>query len=150
MLYFSYGSFLNLETLRIHSPSARFISKAVLLNFELQFNYHSKTYDGGVTGVEPTQGERTLGVLYDVPPVEMEKLDIVEGVPVGIYYRQTVTVVDEDGKEHRAETYRTTDPKGPFTPTKRYLSLMIKGAKEHALDLDYIKELEALYATLKK
>jgi len=150
MLYFSYGSFLDSETLKKHAPNAKYMKRAVLLDFEVQFNFLSKTYDGGVTGVEPVAGKKALGVVYDVPPDEIEKLDIVEGVPAGIYYRQTVTIVDEDGNEHRAETYRTTDPKGPFTPTRRYLGLMIKGAKEHGLDPDYIKELETLYATLEK
>ena len=116
----------------------------------MQFNFLSKTYDGGVTGVASATGKKALGVLYEVPPNEMEKLDIVEGVPAGIYYREAVTVVDEDGKEHLAETYRTSDPKGPFTPTQRYLGLMISGAKEHGLDPDYIQELEDLYATLEK
>ncbi len=150
MLYFSYGSFLDSENLKKHAPNAKYMKRAVLLDFEVQFNFLSKTYDGGVTGVEPVVGKKALGVLYDVPPDEIEKLDIVEGVPTGIYYRETVTVIDEDGKEHQAETYRTTDPKGSFTPTRRYLGLMIKGAREHGLDPDYIKELETLYATLKK
>ena len=148
MLYFSYGSFLDSETLKKHAQNAKYMKRAVLPDFEVQFNFLSKTYDGGVTGVEPAAGKKALGILYNVPPDEIEKLDIVEGVPAGIYYRQTVTVVDEDGNEHQAETYRTTDPKGPFTPTRRYLGLMIKGAKEHSLDHKYIKELETLYATL--
>jgi gamma-glutamylcyclotransferase (GGCT)/AIG2-like uncharacterized protein YtfP len=150
MLYFSYGSFLDSETLRKHAPNAKFIKRAILPDFEVQFNFLSKTYGGGVTGIEPAPGKKALGVLYDVSPDEMERLDIVEGIPTGIYYRQTVTVVDEDGNHHQAETYRTTDPKGPYTPTRRYLGLMIKGAKEHGLDPDYIEELEELYATLEK
>ena len=150
MLYFSYGSFLDFETLKKHAPNVKFMKRAVLPDFEVQFNFLSKTYDGGVTGVEPAAGKKALGVLYDVPPDEIERLDIVEGVPTEIYYRETVTVIDEEGQEHRAETYRTTDPKGPFKPTKRYLCLMIKGAREHGLDPDYIKELEDLYTTLNK
>ena len=150
MLYFSYGSFLDSETLKKHAPNSKYVKRAVLLDFEVQFNFLSKTYDGGVTGVEPVPEEKAPGVIYKVSPDELEKLDIVEGVPAGIYYRETVTVVDEDGNEHRAETYRTTNPKGPYTPTRRYLGLMIKGAKEHGLDPDYIKELETLYATLEK
>jgi len=126
------------------------MKRAVLLDFEVQFNFLSKTYDGGVTGVEPASGNKALGVLYEVSTDEIKRLDIVEGVTTGIYYRDTVTVIDEEGNEHQAETYRTTDPKGPYTPTRRYLGLMIKGAKEHGLDPDYIKELETLYATLEK
>ncbi|MBA7636133.1 hypothetical protein ES703_43748 [subsurface metagenome] len=150
MLYFSYGSFLDSENLKKHAPNAKYVKRATLNEFEVQFNFLSKTYDGGVTGVEPASGKKALGVLYDVPHNEIEKLDIIEGVLTGIYYRQTVTVIDEDGDEHRAETYRTTDPKGPFTPTRRYLGLMINGTKEHGLDPNYIKELEDLYTTLER
>ncbi len=142
-MYFAYGSFLDSETLRTHCPRARFVARAVLPNFEVQFNFMSRTYGGGVTGVEPAPGRTAMGVVYDVPQTEMEHLDTIEAVPEGFYYRQKVLVVDEGGNLLEAETYRTTDPKGPFTPTRKYLSLMIKGAKEHELDLDYIKDLES-------
>jgi gamma-glutamylcyclotransferase (GGCT)/AIG2-like uncharacterized protein YtfP len=150
MLYFSYGSFLDSETLRRHCPSARFVARAVLPNFEVQFNYLSKTYGGGVTGVEPAPGKVARGVVYEVPPDEMKRLDVVEAVPEGFYYRQKVLVVDEAGKLLEAETYRTTDPRGPLTPTRRYVGLMIKGAKEHGMDPGYIESLEAQLSTLKK
>jgi len=147
-LYFSYGSFLDSETLRRHCPRAKFVARATLPNFEVQFNYLSKTYGGGVTGVEPAPGKVARGVVYEVPPDEMEHLDVVEAVPQGFYYRQKVLAVDEEGKLLEVETYRTTNPKGPFTPTRRYLGLMVKGAKEHGLDPEYIRELETLLATL--
>ncbi len=150
MLYFSYGSFLDSETLRKHCPSAKFVARAVLPNFEVRFNFMSKTYGGGVTGVEPAPGKIARGVVYDVPPEELEHLDKVEGVHKGYYYRQTVLVVDERGSLLRVETYRTTDPKGPFTPTRKYVGLMVKGAKEHKLDPKYIEELEALLSSLDK
>jgi len=150
MFYFAYGSFLDSETLRAHCPSARFVTRAVLPNFEVQFNFMSRTYAGGVTGVEPSPGRMARGVVYDIPQGEMEYLDTIEAVPEGLYYRQRVLVVDECGNYLEAETYRTTDPKGPFTPTRKYLALMIKGAKEHELDMDYIKDLESRYITLEE
>ena len=150
MLYFSYGSFLDSETLRRHAPSARFVTRAALPNYEVQFNFLSKTYSGGVTGVEPTPGKVARGVVYDVSPEDLHRLDSVEGVPQGIYYRQRILVVDEAGKLLEAETYRTTEPKGPFKTTRKYLGLMLKGAKEHALDPGYISELEELYSALEE
>lgn len=44
----------------------------------------------------------------------------------------------------KAATYRTTNPGGPFKPTKRYLGLMIKGAIEHSLDPNYVKGLSTV------
>jgi len=148
MLYFSYGSFMDSETLRRHAPSARFVTKASLPNYEVQFNFLSKTYSGGVTGVEPAPGKIALGVVYDVSPEDLKHMDAIEGVPQGIYYRQSVLVVNEAGKLLEVETYRTTEPKGPFRTTRRYLCLMLKGAKEHALDSDYVRELEEIYSSL--
>jgi len=144
MLYFSYGSFLDSETLKRHCPKAVYKGKAILTNWEVQFNFLSRTYKGGVTGVEPAVAKLVRGALYDVDNDELLHLDSIEGVPDGIYYRQTIYVVDDSGKAVKAATYRTTNPKGPFKPTKKYASLMICGAKEHGLDPDYIKELEAI------
>lgn len=144
MLYFSYGSFLDSETLKRHCPATRYVGRAVLPNWEVQFNFLSRTYKGGVTGIEPATAKLVRGVLYEVNDEELLHLDSIEGVPEGIYYRQVIYVVDESGKAVKAATYRTTNPKGPFKPTKRYVGLMISGAKEHGLDPEYVKELEAI------
>jgi gamma-glutamylcyclotransferase (GGCT)/AIG2-like uncharacterized protein YtfP len=145
MLYFSYGSFLDSETLKKHCPNAKFVCRAVLPNWELQFNFLSSSYKGGgVTGIEPAVAKLVRGVVYEVSETEMLRLDQIEGIPEGIYYRQTILVVNDEGKVLPAGTYRTTNPRGPYKPIKRYLALMIKGAKEHQLDLEYIKKLEAI------
>jgi gamma-glutamylcyclotransferase (GGCT)/AIG2-like uncharacterized protein YtfP len=144
MLYFSYGSFLDSETLKRHCPKAQYVGKAILPNWEVQFNFLSRTYKGGVTGIEPAVAKLVRGVLYDVSNEELQHLDSIEGVPEGIYYRQTIYVVDESGKPMKAVTYRTTNPRGPFKPMRKYLDLMIKGAKEHGLEQDYIQQLEAI------
>ena len=61
------------------------------------------------------------GVIYEVPEDEMEKLGEVEGVPQGLYVRQTFLVLGEDGELHRADLYRVVDPAGPFTPARSYV-----------------------------
>jgi gamma-glutamylcyclotransferase (GGCT)/AIG2-like uncharacterized protein YtfP len=144
MLYFSYGSFLDSATLKRHCPKANYIGKAILPNWEVQFNFFSRTYKGGVTGIEPAVAKLVRGILYDVSDEELLKLDVIEGVPEGIYYRQTIYVVDEFGNPIKAVTYRTMNPRGPFKPTKSYLGLMIKGAKEHELEQNYIQQLEVI------
>ena len=125
-------------------PKAVYMGKAILPNWEVQFNFLSRTYNGGVTGIEPAIAKLVRGVLYEVSNEELLHLDTIEGIPEGIYYRQTIYVVDESGKMVKVATYRTTNPKGPFKPTKKYVGLMIKGAKEHGLDPSYIKELESI------
>ena len=43
-----------------------------------------------------------------------------------------------------AHVYRTTNPRGPFKPTKKYLAYMVDGAKVLCLPAEYIAELEAV------
>ena len=107
-------------------------------NWEVQFNYYSKNYMGGCTGIEPALNKIVRGAVYEIPPDEMEHLDTVEGVPNGTYYRHPLMVVSEAGEPMLAHVYRTTNPRGPFKPTKRYLKYMVDGAKALGLPQDYV------------
>ena len=138
MLYFTYGSFMDIDNLRKHTPSAQFVCKALIPNWEVQFNYYSKNYMGGCTGIEPALNKLVRGAVYEIPPDEMEHLDTVEGVPNGTYYRHPLMVVSEAGEPMLAHVYRTTNPRGPFKPTKKYLKYMVDGAKALGLPQEYI------------
>ena len=72
----------------------------------------------------------------------MEHLDTIEAVPEGLYYRQKVLVVNEEGDFLEVDTYRTTDPRGPFKPAKSYVELILEGATLHNLPEDYIKKIK--------
>jgi len=72
----------------------------------------------------------------------MDHLDTIEGVPNGTYHRHPIMVVSEDGQPMLAHVYRTTNPRGPFKPTKLYLNYMIDGARTLGLSPEYIKSLE--------
>ena len=138
MLYFTYGSFMDIDNLRKHTPSAEFVCKALIPNWEVQFNYYSKNYRGGVTCIEPALNKLVRGAVYEIPPDEMEHLDTVEGVPNGTYYRHPIMVVSEAGEPMLAHVYRTTNPRGPFKPTKLYLKYMVDGAKALGLPQEYV------------
>jgi hypothetical protein len=148
MYYFAYGCYLDIATFRKDCPSAIFVKRAVLPNFEVQFNFVSTGYEGGVTGVEVAPGQIARGVLYEVIPGDMARLDATQGVPQDEHYRQTAVVTDEKGRLDQAEIYRTSKPGGPFRPDPEYVSLMLKGARAHRLDPDYIRSLEQLLTWL--
>jgi gamma-glutamylcyclotransferase (GGCT)/AIG2-like uncharacterized protein YtfP len=142
MLYFTYGSFMDINNLKKHTPSAKFVCKAMIPNWEVQFNYYSKNYQGGVTGIEQALNKIVRGAVYEIPPNEIEYLDTIEGVPNGTYYRHPIMVVSEEGKPMLAHVYRTTNPRGPFKPTKKYLNYILDGARALGLPEEYIKTLE--------
>lgn len=150
MFYYSYGSFLDIHTLQKHCPNATFVSKAVLLNFEVQFNFLSKKYNAGCTGVEYAPGKTVYGVIYEVSEEDMKYLDTIEGVPEGKYYRQTLIVVDEAGKFIPVEVYRTSHPSGPYRSCRLYVGKMLQGAKMHGLPDAYVEELQQLHDSLEQ
>jgi hypothetical protein len=85
------------------------------------------------------------GIIYEVDAEEMTELDILESVPQGLYKRETYLVLGKDQKWHDADLYRVAEPRGPFTPSRGYVELMLSGAKEHGIDPEYVKIIEAIY-----
>lgn len=145
MLHFGYGSNLNLGFLRQYCPGARFVMKAYLPNFEVQFRFWSKRRQGGISTIIEKPGALVHGVIYEVPEKELLDLDVLESVPQGLYRREAFLVLGDDGGWHEADLYRVAVPQGPFTPSRGYVELMLSGAREHGLNPDYIRRIEALY-----
>ena len=145
MHHFGYGSNLNMEFLRSYCPSAEFIMRAYLPNYEVQFRFWSERRQGGISTIIEKPGGLVHGVIYDVPEEELLDLDVLESVPQGLYRRETFLVLGEDMKWHGADLYRVAEPKGPFTPARSYVELMITGAKAHGLAPEYIKKIEDIH-----
>ena len=146
MYHFGYGSNLNIEFLRQYVPSAKFVQRAYLPNFEIQFRFWSKKRKGGISTIIPKPGNMIHGVIYECDENDMLELDKLESVPQGLYSRDTMLVFGEDGEWHKADLYRVTKPKGPFTPAKSYVELMLTGAKAHKLDPEHVKVIEGFYS----
>jgi len=142
--YFGYGSNLNEDYMRQWTPSLKFVSLARLPNFEIQFRKYSTDLKGGISSIIEKPGGMVQGVVYTIEKLEMEALDILEDVPLGIYKRETFKVVAEDGTWYNADLYRVVNPKGPFTPSVKYLGYMIKGAKAQGINQPWIDYLESL------
>ena len=143
MFHFGYGSNLSIDFVREHLiANARFVMKAYLPNFEVQFPFWSEENQGGYSGVMEAPGELVHGVLYEVTEEELIEVDNLEGVYKDRYYRQTYLVLGEDGNWHPADLYRVIDPQGPFKPLRSYVEIMLKGARESGLDPAYIERIE--------
>jgi gamma-glutamylcyclotransferase len=148
MFYFAYGSNLSSNFIRDYTPSAAFVMKADLPNYQVEFRHYSKDFSGGISSIIETPGTLVRGVIYEVKESELEELDILENVPEGIYRRDTFRVMGEDSEWHRADLYRVSTPTGPYTPSSAYVDFMIEGAREHGLDADYVENFVALRKTL--
>lgn len=144
MFNFAYGSNMSSGYLRQYCPSARPVMTALLPNYEIQFRRYSTDLAGGISTIMEAPGQLVEGVIYEIPQAEVDKLDILEDVPLGLYRRDRFLVFGSDGVWHQADLYRVVKPEGPFPVSPHYLDYMITGAKEHGLSTSYIKQLEAL------
>ena len=142
ILYLGYGSNMSEEYMKEYAPSLEYVMNARLPNYEIQFRKYSTNMKGGISSIIEKPGGMVYAVLYWISKKEMEALDILEDVPLGIYKRETFQVLGDDGKWYAADLYRVANPKGPYTPSKQYLDIMIAGAKEHNINKDWIARLE--------
>ena len=142
--YFAYGSNLDPGTFlgrRRMQPLTTQIG--VLHGFELRFDLPVGPGERGVANVAPCLGEHVWGALYQLTHAGAEQLDRSEGVDKGFYRRLEVAVITPDAARIVAFTYRSEFSRPERKPSRRYLGLLLAGAREHGLPADYVERLRA-------
>lgn len=143
--YFGYGSNLNITSLRAKGVEPLAARRAVLKGWRLRFNVqHFFRHEGGVGNIERTDGtdDRVLGVLYDCPDESLSSLDAMEACGHG-YERISIEV--EAGDEWVSALTYVGMPEfidDSCRPSRRYLNIVVDGARQADFDPDYIGELE--------
>lgn len=136
MLYFSYGSNLNVAQMKKRCPAATKLCPASLGGAELGFL-------GGVATIFPEQGSSVLGVeggLWLITPECLEALDKYEGYP-RLYDRGIVEVVDDNGQAQQAITYWIVKKGMKVDPiSASYLNTIIQGYKDFGIRFDGLKQ----------
>lgn len=146
--YFGFGSNMNLASLRAKGVEPFNSQPAALPGWRLRFNVqHFFRNEGGVGNIEtsPLSSDKVLGVLHECPDEALTALDAAEAYGHG-YDRIEVDV--ESGP-------LGSDPISALTyvgmpefidnncrPSRRYLNIIVAGAREADLDATYIQELE--------
>jgi len=97
----------------------------------------------GVANIEPAAGSHVCGVLYLLTAAEFDRLDRTEGVPGGVYQRIAVEVVADGGERLSAFTYRSSFRGDGRKPSARYMGLLLDGAREQGLPIEYVRFLES-------
>ena len=145
MYYFGYGSNLRASFVTELIPSAKFVMKGYLPNYEVQWRAWSAEYRGGISSISETPGEIVQGAIYECAEKELEKLDYIPGIYVPEYKRETFVVLGEDDKWHSMELYRLWELKGPFPPSRIYVEGMLEGAKQLGVSPDYLEKIEGWF-----
>jgi hypothetical protein len=141
--YVGYGSNLNVEmTTTELLPNGRFLMRAFLPNYQVQFRKWSNNSRGGISNIMEVPGEMVEAAMYECPQSDLAKLDFRLDYYVPDYKREIFTVMGEDNRWYKASLYRLWEPKGPFPPARRYVEGMLEGARQLELSPEYIERIE--------
>jgi hypothetical protein len=91
--------------------------------------------------IYPALGEEVQGVLWRLNAEVLDRLDLQEGGG-DVYARLAVTVVGRASGPVEAVVYRSARAPTQKRPSRRYLGLLLTGAREVGLDDAYIRWLE--------
>ena len=129
MLYFAYGSNLNLFQMKRRCKDSIFLKKINLKDFRLTFRSKYRAAD-----IEPKKNSIVPGGLFDISKSDEKKLDVYEDYP-SLYRKFYFTYY---GK--KVMTYTMVN-KTPFRfPTERYLNVVKRGYKDCGLDKKYLQK----------
>lgn len=136
--YFAYGSNLKLARMRSRVPAAQVVGPALLRGRRLTLD--KRGADGsGKANLAPDPEASVWGVVYTFQAATWEDLDSFEPG-----YERVEVTVERAGEELDALTYassRTTPDPVPFAWYKR---LIVEGAREHGLPVEWVAKLRAL------
>jgi hypothetical protein len=98
-------------------------------------------WEGAVTTIVPSEGDRVFVALYDVHPWDEARLDEVEGVEAGTYTKLHLRVSTLDG-EVTAWVYVLVGYEGGL-PTSWYLNEIANAAQKAGAPDDYVSGLRS-------
>ena len=129
MLYFAYGSNLNLFQMKRRCKDSFFLKKYELKGYKLNFRSKYRAAD-----IEKSKNSLVPGALFEISKSDEKKLDVYEDYPnlykklYFTYYNKTVM------------TYIMVNKTEFRYPTERYLNVVKQGYKDCNLNISYLKK----------
>ena len=120
MLYFAYGSNLNMKAMKKMCRDSKPITKAKLKNFKLTFNVYADIVE--------SLGDEVFGALYEVSERDLIPLDEYEDYPE-LYKKEEVILEDEEGQTYKAFVYTMVE-KSLKEPFEDYYEVIEQGYKD--------------------
>ena len=132
MIYFAYGSNLNLEQMLARCPDSKPITKAILHDCKL-------VYRRGVATIEKSKGDKVYGALYHITDKGLEALDRYEGYPT-LYYRYVVTVEVPYTRKQDVIAYIMPSTYKLSPPVPGYYNIIEEGYRNWGLPVEQLRD----------
>ena len=128
MLYFAYGSNLNLFQMKRRCKDSFFLKKYELKGYKLNFRSKYRAAD-----IEKSKNSLVPGALFEISKSDEKKLDVYEDYPI-LYKKLYFTYYNK-----KVMTYIMVNKTEFRYPTERYLNVVKRGYKDCKLDTKYLK-----------
>ena len=128
MLYFAYGSNLNLFQMKRRCKDSVFLKKYELKGYRLNFRSKYRAAD-----IEKSKNSLVPGALFEISKSDEKKLDVYEDFPV-LYKKLYFPYYN-----NKVMTYIMVNKTEFRYPTERYLNVVKRGYKDCKLDMKYLK-----------
>ena len=141
LFYFGYGSNMSTQYLIKRRKIIPFSSNVGLLkDYQLIMNM------GGPNFLEPSfanirlcKGSKVEGVIHEIDKKDLQKIVNTEGED---YHLEKLSVTTEGEVKTAYTLIYTTEETKDIPPSRRYLKILIRAAKENNLSTKYIESLE--------
>ena len=145
--YFSYGANMNVKYIE-ERKKVKVIESApaILKDFRMAFSFKGFPHvEPGFAGLWDSPGSNVHGIAICLDKQSADILDTSEGANNTFgYVKQKVTFNTYAGKAIEGFIYIDKSPdRKEYLPSRRYLNILISGAKEAGLDSKYIAKLES-------
>ena len=142
MFYFAYGSNLNHKRMKNRCKGAKYLRPYTLNGYELIFSYRDPEETYGYANIEKKKNFNVPGAIWKITKNDEKKLDGYEGVHLGSYDKKYF-----NWKGEKVLVYIQNDYAEKI-PNSWYLHIIIKGYKDCALDLNYLKNRVSCYSSI--
>jgi len=140
-LYAAYGSNMDPAQMLDRCPHSPARGSGWLEGWRLTFGGEDIGWDGAMTTVVESPGDRVFVVLYDVSVTDEKALDSWDGVTLGYYRRVKVRVDTLDGSV-LAWLYVLNFWEGGL-PSARHIGILADAAERAGAPADYVSELRS-------
>jgi ketosteroid isomerase-like protein/gamma-glutamylcyclotransferase (GGCT)/AIG2-like uncharacterized protein YtfP len=140
-MYFAYGSNMSASIIAEVAPRHGFIGRAYLPRHRLAFTRRSVRTGTGVADIVADPSCTVWGVLYELEPDDLDRLDRKEGFGWA-YGRRDVRVFDDAGVGHSALAFVVlAKASTEIQPSDQYVRQLIDAATERSLPRRYVDSL---------
>lgn len=115
---------------------------ARVAGWRLVFDLPVGSGERGVANLLPEVGGFAAGVAYLISDAQAGHLDRTEGVPRA-YRREAVVAQGEGGQTLEAFTYVSPHRHPGRKPSRRYMGLLLTGARHHGLPAEWVRFLRS-------